>query len=218
MSRAALTLVPLDALVKTSDLDQAAWNYQRGALGHVQRKRFELGRHLLDFRTHYADILEVGYGSGIFLPELNGRADRVHGVDVHRHDAAVAELLRANGVDADLRVGRAEDLPYGDACFDAVVAVSSLEFVDDINRTCTELARVLRPGGVGVFVTPGHSKLLDRGLRFLTGEDAENTFRGRRQLVLPALRRHFHVEREIRYPRLPSLWLYTAVLVRAMPV
>jgi ubiquinone/menaquinone biosynthesis C-methylase UbiE len=156
--------------------------------------------------------LEVGYGSGIFLPDLSRRCHALHAVDVHRRSQSVADLLQRGGVHAELSVAPVESLPYDDASFDAVVAVSTLAFVDDIDQACEELKRVLRPDGAGVFVTSGHAKFLDVGLRALTGARAEDTFKGRRQLVLPALRRHFEVEREVRFPGVRTGWLYTAVL------
>jgi len=47
----------------------------------------------------------------------------------------------------ELREGRAEDLPFGDAEFDAVSFTYLLRYVDDLPQTLRELARVVRPGG-----------------------------------------------------------------------
>jgi ubiquinone/menaquinone biosynthesis C-methylase UbiE len=44
-------------------------------------------------------------------------------------------------------VGRAEALPFADAAFKHVVAYNSLMDVEDMPRTVTEAARVLRAGG-----------------------------------------------------------------------
>jgi hypothetical protein len=49
------------------------------------------------------------------------------------------------------------------------------------------LVRVSAKGGRLVIVTPGQSRLLDLGLRILTRERAEDTFEGRRALVVPAV-------------------------------
>jgi len=80
-------------------------------------------------------------------------------------------------------------LPYRDASFDSVIVVSALEFVPDVEAAVREIVRVTRPGGRIVVVNPGQSALLDLALRVLTGERAEDTFQGRRQLVVPALQR-----------------------------
>ncbi len=47
-----------------------------------------------------------------------------------------------------LAVGRAEQLPFSDASFDAVTFTYLLRYVDDPAGTLRELARVTKPGGV----------------------------------------------------------------------
>jgi demethylmenaquinone methyltransferase / 2-methoxy-6-polyprenyl-1,4-benzoquinol methylase len=47
----------------------------------------------------------------------------------------------------ELREGRAEALPFGDAEFDALTFTYLLRYVDDVPATLRELLRVVRPGG-----------------------------------------------------------------------
>jgi SAM-dependent methyltransferase len=212
MSRPSVTLLPREALIKTNPLDQAEWNYQ-GALGAIQRRRFEVAVHLIGPGSAER-LLEVGYGSGIFMPELSRHCTNLYGIDTHDKSGEVTEVLAAHGVTAQLRSGSVLALPYDDGFFDQVVTVSSLEFVDDIEGACRELARVACPGGALVVVTPGYGAMLDLGLKVLTGERAEDTFQGRRQRVVPALERHFRVEAARRIPPVPRLWLYTVLRLR----
>ena len=44
-------------------------------------------------------------------------------------------------------------LPFRDNCFDKVVSVTALEFIEDANRAVSELFRVTRPGGLVVVAT-----------------------------------------------------------------
>ena len=131
----------------------------------------------------------VGYGSGVFLPELARHADDTFGADIHARGAAVSAVLAVHGNPARLVQAAAAALPYPDGAFDAVVTVSTLEFVPDVAAAVAELVRVTRPDGRLVIVTPGQSALLDLGLRVLTGERAEDTFEGRRGFVVPAVER-----------------------------
>lgn len=179
-----LRLLPREALVRTNPLDQADWNFRPG-LGWVQRLRLRAVAAAV--RGRRGRLLEVGYGSGVFLPELARHCDALHAADVHRAGAPVARVLAALGVDAALVTAPAAALPYPDRTFDTVVTVSTLEFVPDVGAAVRELLRVTRPGGRLVVVTPGESRVLDAGLRLLTGERAEDTFEGRRGLVVPAV-------------------------------
>lgn len=183
-----LHLLPRDALVKTNDLDQADWNF-RPVLGWVQRLRLRCVASVLASRPPASRLLEVGYGSGIFMPELARHADDRFGADVHANGAAVGTTLAVHGAPARLVRAAAGALPYRNGAFDTVITVSTLEFVPDVAAAVAELVRVTAPGGRLVIVTPGESALLDLGLRVLSGERAEDTFQGRRRLVVPAVER-----------------------------
>ncbi|HEY5012391.1 MAG TPA: class I SAM-dependent methyltransferase [Acidimicrobiia bacterium] len=191
ISERDLHLLPRDALVKTNDLDQADWNF-RPILGWVQRLRLRCVASVLAsapraLPPETSRLLEVGYGSGVFMPELARNADDLFGADVHRNGAAVSATLALHGAPARLVQASAGALPYRDGAFDTVVTVSTLEFVPDVAAAVGELVRVTKPGGRLVIVTPGQSALLDLGLRLLSGERAEDTFQGRRSLVVPAV-------------------------------
>lgn len=206
-----MDLLDREKLIRTSDLDQADWNYS-GLLGMVIRQRLGLARTLLTDLPP-GDLVEIGYGSGMFMPTLRRYATWLGGVDVHPHAREVTGVLAREGITADLRQGTVESLPLEGASVDTLVAISSLEFVDDLEAAAAQMHRVLRPGGSLVVVTPGHNRMLDLGLRLLTGERAEDTFQGRRQLVQPTLARWFTLERRLRFPPVGPRF-YTALRLR----
>jgi SAM-dependent methyltransferase len=186
-------LLPREALIKSGSVDHADWNY-RPILGWLQRIRFRLAVSLLP-SLPVPRMLEVGYGSGIFMPEL---ATSLSGALRHRHSRASGgcrphpQVARHPRPALLLRCG---DHALLQGFFDTIVGVSSLEFVQDIDTAARELARVLQPHGALVMVTPGHSPLLDFGLRVLTGESARRDYGGRRETVMPGLSRYFTIER-----------------------
>ena len=193
-----LTLLPPSALLTTGSVDHADWNY-KPLLGLISRARFRLMRSLLR-GTSGARLLEIGYGSGIFFPELAKYSRELYGIDVHCQPQQVSDLLAASKIKAELVSGGAEQLPWPDAYFDVVVAVSALEFVADLQAVCSEVTRILRPDGRFLVVTPGKSVVLDVGLKVLTGKSAKQDFADRRELILPMLRQHFDVKRELTFP------------------
>ena len=178
------------------------------------RQRYQLVRALLP--AHKVDrLLEIGYGSGIFMPQLSMYCRHLFGIDVHPHSEQVSRAL--NGcVTAELREADAAELPFPDRFFDVIVAVSSIEFIIRLNAACKEIARVLKPDGVLLVVTPGSSPWLDFGLWLLTRQSAKRDYDGRRESVIPTLQQYFEIETAIQYPsRLGrSMALYRAFRLR----
>jgi SAM-dependent methyltransferase len=88
--------------------------------------------------------VDVGAGTGALTRLLVERAEQVYAVEP---DARMAAVLHERVPGADVREGRAEAIPLPDASTDAVVGASMWHWVDEA-RGATEIARILRPGGV----------------------------------------------------------------------
>ncbi len=96
-------------------------------------------------------VLVDGCGVGMYVHALQAHAAEVHGLDIEGE-----HLLGAvtNAPGAALVLGRGEQLPYPDDCFDLVLSHEVLEHVEDDVQSAQEMVRVLRPGGRGVIFTP----------------------------------------------------------------
>jgi ubiquinone/menaquinone biosynthesis C-methylase UbiE len=208
-----MKLLARNKLVKTGPVDYADWNY-RLALRTIQRMRYNLALSLLPERS--GRLLEVGFGSGVFMPALNSRADHLYGIDVHDKAGQVKAALASEGVHAELVQAGAEALPFPTAWFDSIVVVSSLEFVSDLDLSCRQIRRVLKPGGSCIVITPGYSPVLDAGLKILTGNSASRDFGDRRQQIVPTLRKHFIVDKHRMFSPIgsESLALYHGVRLK----
>ncbi len=91
-------------------------------------------------------MLDVATGTGAVARELIRRYGcTVVGLD--QSPEMLAEARRRLGDEVDLVEGRAEELPFADASFDALTFTYLLRYVDDPAATLRELARVVRPGG-----------------------------------------------------------------------
>ncbi len=206
-----MNLLPPEALVKTGDVDHADWNF-RLVLGSIQRIRFKLVASFLP-RQRCQRLLEIGYGSGVFMPELSRFCVELYGIDVHQEHRRVQEVLSRYGYHPELFSGDAAQMPFADHFFDYVVAVSAVEFIEDLDAACSEVRRVLRPGGSFIVVTPGKSAVVDFGLKVLTGKSARRDYGNRRSRVMATLRKHFPAHEERAVPPLgTSLFrLYTGL-------
>ncbi len=96
---------------------------------------------------HGDRVLEVSFGTGWLLTQYAGRY-RTDGIDLNPRLVAIARrnLARA-GVQAELRQGTVEALPYPDATFDTVVNTMAFTGYPDAATAAAELTRVLTPGG-----------------------------------------------------------------------
>jgi SAM-dependent methyltransferase len=106
-------------------------------------------RHLAAYRLCApllpdGSVLDLGCGIGHSYRELEPRVSV--GVDIEPSVLA--------GQDRETRVADMRALPFGRASFDSVISVQSIEHVPDPENAMAEVARVLRPGGRAVFVTP----------------------------------------------------------------
>jgi ubiquinone/menaquinone biosynthesis C-methylase UbiE len=118
-----------------------------GELAGVRRQRSAL---LANARGR---VVELGAGTGLNIAHYpDGIADLV----LTEPDAAMrrrlARRLQRHGRVAQLVDAPAEHLPLADASVDTVVSTFVLCTVADPERTLSEIARVLRPGGQLLFV------------------------------------------------------------------
>jgi len=96
-------------------------------------------------------VLDVGCGAGRTPVYLAKEYQfRMVGVDIHPGMVAASqELARREKVEdrAIFRQADAQDLPFGDDFFDAVIVESVTAFPPDQQQAVNEYARVLKPGG-----------------------------------------------------------------------
>lgn len=83
-------------------------------------------------------VVEIGVGSGRFAAPLDIRT----GIEP---STQMRKLARQRGIDA--REGFAENLPLDDSQFDFALMVTTICFLDDIEKAFREVQRILKPAG-----------------------------------------------------------------------
>ena len=92
-------------------------------------------------------VLDVACGTGVAAREAVGRVGptgAVAGIDPAPGMLAVAQRLAPS---VEWREGVAEDLPFAEQSFDAVVSQFGMMFFADRPKAVREIVRVLKPGG-----------------------------------------------------------------------
>lgn len=91
-------------------------------------------------------LLEVGCGTGHWSQWFAARRFDVVGVDISPEMIAVARNKKIDG--ASFETADARALPFENGAFNVAVAITSLEFVADVETMLNEMARCARkPGG-----------------------------------------------------------------------
>ncbi|MFI5186874.1 MAG: class I SAM-dependent methyltransferase [Chitinophagales bacterium] len=189
-------IIPDKALLKkTADVDYFYWNY-KFPIKYIQLYRFKKIISLLNGQN-YPSLLEVGTGSGIFLPELSKHCDSIYACDIHSDFDNIDSLCKHYKItNYHVSTQNIESTDYPDEYFDAIVAVSVLEFVSDIPKALTEINRILKKDGVFITICPMESRLLDFFLSFYTPKKPRTEFGNARQKVSQLLEENFLVAKK----------------------
>jgi 2-polyprenyl-3-methyl-5-hydroxy-6-metoxy-1,4-benzoquinol methylase len=106
--------------------------------------RFEATLDGLFARADPRSLLDVGCGEGVLVERWAhrlGPGRRVVGIDL-ADPALQAQWAARRAPNLELRVMRAEHLPFADGEFDVATAIEVLEHVPDPEHTLSEMARV----------------------------------------------------------------------------
>jgi ubiquinone/menaquinone biosynthesis C-methylase UbiE len=139
-----------------------AWAYfKTNALTrYLFRRRVEITFGLLPDRS-WDRALDAGTGAGFILPTLAHMAREVDGVDLSPVLKYAQVMLDKRGIH-NVRLQQADvlHLPFEARSFDLIVCLSVIEHIPDPAAAFTEMARVLRPGGIAIFGYPLEHALL----------------------------------------------------------
>ena len=99
-------------------------------------------------------VLDVGCGGGILSEEFATLGCRVTGIDPSAPSLETARKHAANeSLAIDYRQASGESIPFDADSFDVVICCDVLEYVDNLEKTLREVARVLKPGGMFCYDT-----------------------------------------------------------------
>jgi SAM-dependent methyltransferase len=128
--------------------------------------RVQTYRRMLALRDCYLDktskVLDFGCGSGALVYAFRDAGYDAYGFDIHDclelrapGDRQHFQIANKGGDTSDFSLDWSQFLlPFEDASFDLVMSAQVLEHVQDHDAVIRELARVTKPGGIGIHIFP----------------------------------------------------------------
>jgi SAM-dependent methyltransferase len=98
--------------------------------------------------------LEVGPGSGVYLPTLARLFEKVVAVDIEEAYLSHLSSVTAMFPNLSVRVDDITESELPDQAFDLVLCTEVVEHIPDSQPAIREMRRILKPGGVLVLSTP----------------------------------------------------------------
>ncbi len=133
------------------------WRYKKikeGELTNWHYKQFYTDYFGLDY-SFYKDkiILDIGCGPRGSLEWADTCKER-HGLDplAGKYLKMGAHKHKMNYVKA-----YSEEIPFGDSYFDVICSFNSLDHVEDIDKTVSEIRRALKPAGIFLLIVDVHA-------------------------------------------------------------
>jgi predicted TPR repeat methyltransferase len=145
--------------------NQAGWNpylfewyFRRTSMGRSIRAREEevVFNFLVTVMKPYHSVVEIGSGTGNYTVPVASRCAQMVAVDSspemlrYLRDRCRRERL----FNVDLRLGYLPKDLGGSECFDGVLAIGVLNYVESLEDSLHALSSILKPGGWAIFNVP----------------------------------------------------------------
>ena len=121
-----IRLLDIDKLIEVDREEDPLRYYKTPGLNLIYFKRLELVSKIIG-DNKYDKLLDIGYGSGIFLPELYKKCKKLYGIDKHGKSSIIGRILKDMNIEAELTDSNLLKMPYNKEMFDCVTCISVLD-------------------------------------------------------------------------------------------
>jgi len=197
----------------TKEYGDCSGYYYLPVIGWFYVKRVKMICELM--RASGKKVLDIGYGSGLLFHELNNRFCFLSGMDIRKDAKSVKDKLQKSGIRTNLINGNLFHIPYMDASFDCIVAMSVLEHISDLEQPVREMRRVLKDDGELICGFPTKNIMMHQFFK-LIGFNDDKDHPSSHNYVYKVLKENFKIEKTIRLPSFLPMdhCLYVACICR----
>ncbi|PIP29292.1 hypothetical protein COX27_02170 [Candidatus Kuenenbacteria bacterium CG23_combo_of_CG06-09_8_20_14_all_36_9] len=175
-------------------------NYYKPIIKYLYLQRIKDGLELLG-KNKYKNLLDIGFGAGIILPELAKHTEKITGIDIHKNIETVKEIIKDKNLNnVELQQGDVLNLNFSTESFEAIWCLSTLEFILDYSRALQEMKRVAKNNATIIIGFPLTNKITDLAYKIIGFKNKEEHQNSQKEL-LPAIEKNFKIEKIKYFPR-----------------
>ena len=120
---------------------------------HTTRKSW-INAAIEQYSTRSGTALEIGPGSGIYLPSLARHSNQVFAVDIETVYLEQAKEATRTLDNIEFRLDDITQSALADNSFDLILCTEVIEHIADSAAALREIRRILKPGGIAIISTP----------------------------------------------------------------
>jgi ubiquinone/menaquinone biosynthesis C-methylase UbiE len=206
--------IPKKENIFVTSYEDPAVFYYKPFVRRFYLRRLEMAIDLLDDKKK-VNVLEIGYGCGVFLPELSKRFSNVYAIDSHLNAKGVSEMLTKEGVSSHLLTADVFNLPFKNDVFDCIIVLSVLEHLNNLIQAIREIKRTANENAQIIFGIPAENWFMKTSFRLL-GYKIDDLHVSSHDRIKKAIEMELKVEKLKRFPNLFNcgFFLYTVASCR----
>ncbi|MBU1255331.1 MAG: class I SAM-dependent methyltransferase [Patescibacteria group bacterium] len=190
--------LPKKQNVSTNNPENPLQRYYQPFIRYFYIERLKMALNFLKPQDkQYDKILEVGYGSGVFFPELTKICKKLYGLEVFPEAKKETEqMMEKENIQAELTTGSVTQMPFADDFFDAIVCVSALEHLqpNEMEKAISEIKRVTKNNGLIILGFPSGRKLMQLYCILIKRDLHFDFHRSDHNLILKTITKNFPIQ------------------------
>lgn len=195
--------IPKKQNIKQTNPEDPTRRYYQPILRHFYIKRLRFALSCLQEGKQYDTILDMGYGGGIFFPELYSRSKKLFGMDTFGEEGKekVRNMMTKEGISAELITGSMTKTPFPNNFFDVVFCISALEHLepDELEAAILEIKRITKDDGLIILGFPSGRKLMQTYCMLVQRNLHFDFHRSSHELIIKSANNNLKVEKIERF-------------------